>query len=66
MHIADFSIGILGANEWSRGFPIIVGAGLSIKLRKTDQWRLFFSETELRTGGHSTRPVNMAPYGSCP
>jgi pyruvate dehydrogenase E1 component alpha subunit len=38
MHIADFSLGILGANGVvGGGFPIIVGAGLSIKLRKTDQ-----------------------------
>ena len=34
MHIADFSIGILGANGVvAGGFPIAVGAGLSIKLR---------------------------------
>ena len=38
MHIADFSIGFLGANGVvAGGLPIITGAGLSIKLRKTDQ-----------------------------
>jgi acetoin:2,6-dichlorophenolindophenol oxidoreductase subunit alpha len=43
MHIADFSLGILGANGVvGGGFPIIVGAGLSIKLRKTDQVALVF------------------------
>ena len=43
MHIADFSIGILGANGVvAGGFPIIVGAGLSIKLRKTDQVAVVF------------------------
>src|SRR4030043_186003 len=43
MHIADFSIGILGANGVvAGGFHIAVGAGLSIKLRKTDQVALVF------------------------
>src|SRR4030066_852541 len=38
MHIADFSLGILGANGVvGGGSPIIIGAGLSIKLRRTDQ-----------------------------
>jgi pyruvate dehydrogenase E1 component alpha subunit len=38
MHIADFSLGILGATAVvGAGFPIAVGAGLSIKLRKTSQ-----------------------------
>jgi TPP-dependent pyruvate/acetoin dehydrogenase alpha subunit len=37
MHIADFSIGVLGANGVvGGGFPIAAGVGLSIKLRKTD------------------------------
>jgi len=36
MHIADFSIGNLGANGVvAGGLPIITGAGLSIKLRNT-------------------------------
>lgn len=38
MHIADFSVGMLGATAVvGAGLPIAVGAGLSIKLRKTDQ-----------------------------
>lgn len=38
MHIADFSIGMLGATAVvGAGIPIAVGAGLSIKLRKTRQ-----------------------------
>ena len=43
MHIADFSLGILGANGVvGGGFPIIVGAGLSVKLRHTDQVAVCF------------------------
>jgi pyruvate dehydrogenase E1 component alpha subunit len=38
MHIADFSVGMLGATGVvGAGLPIAVGAGLSIKLRRTDQ-----------------------------
>jgi pyruvate dehydrogenase E1 component alpha subunit len=38
MHIADFSIGMLGATAVvGAGLPIAVGAGLSARLRKTDQ-----------------------------
>ncbi len=43
MHIADFSIGFLGANGVvAGGLPIITGAGLSIKMRKTDQVAICF------------------------
>ena len=38
MHIADFKIGMLGATAVvGAGLPIAVGAGLSARLRKTDQ-----------------------------
>jgi len=38
MHIADLSIGVLGANgEVAGGLPIASGAGMAIKLKKTDQ-----------------------------
>lgn len=38
MHIADFSIGMLGATAVvGAGIPIATGAGLSIRLRGTDQ-----------------------------
>ena len=38
MHIADLSIGVLGANgEVAGGLPIAAGAGMAIKLKKTDQ-----------------------------
>jgi pyruvate dehydrogenase E1 component alpha subunit len=38
MHIADFNIGMLGATAVvGAGIPIAIGAGLSVKLGKTDQ-----------------------------
>jgi pyruvate dehydrogenase E1 component alpha subunit len=57
MHIADFSIGILGANGVvAAGLPIISGAGLSIKLRKTYQVAVcFFGD-----GGANRGPVHEA------
>jgi TPP-dependent pyruvate/acetoin dehydrogenase alpha subunit len=37
MHIADVSIGVLGANgEVAGGLPIAVGAGMAIKMQKKD------------------------------
>ena len=67
MHIADFSLGILGANGVvGGGFPIMVGAGLSIKLRKTDQVGVVFLEMAQLTGGHSMRLLIWHLYGSFP
>ncbi len=38
MHIADLSIGVLGANgEVAGGLPIAAGAGMAIKLKKSDR-----------------------------
>lgn len=38
MHVADFSIGVLGANgEAPGGVPIATGAGMAIKFKKSDQ-----------------------------
>jgi pyruvate dehydrogenase E1 component alpha subunit len=43
MHIADMSVGILGANGIvGGGFGIATGAALSVKLRKTDQVAVCF------------------------
>ena len=43
MHVADFSLGVLGANGIvGGGPPIMTGAGLSIKMRKTDQVAVVF------------------------
>jgi pyruvate dehydrogenase E1 component alpha subunit len=57
MHIADFSLGFLGANGVvAGGLPIITGAALSIKLRKTDQVAVcFFGD-----GGTNRGPVHEA------
>jgi len=52
MHIADFSIGVLGANGVvGGGLPIAVGAGLGIKIKKTDQVAVaFFGDGASNTG----------------
>ncbi len=61
MHIADFSLGILGANGVvGGGFPIIVGAGLSIKLRKTDQVAVVFFGDGAANRGTFHEACNMA------
>lgn len=67
MHIADFSIGILGANGVvAGGFPIIVGAGLSIKLRKTDQVAVVFFGDGAANRGPFHEAVNMAAIWKLP
>jgi len=67
MHIADFSIGILGANGVvGGGFPIIIGAGLSIKLRKTDQVGLVFFGDGAANRGTFHEAVNMAAIWKLP
>jgi TPP-dependent pyruvate/acetoin dehydrogenase alpha subunit len=61
MHIADFSIGILGANGVvAGGFPIIIGAGLSAKLRKTDQVGVVFFGDGAANRGPFHEALNMA------
>ncbi|PIY32196.1 MAG: pyruvate dehydrogenase (acetyl-transferring) E1 component subunit alpha, partial [Candidatus Infernicultor aquiphilus] len=52
MHIADFSIGVLGANGVvGGGLPIAVGAGLGIKMKKADQVVVaFFGDGASNTG----------------
>ena len=52
LHIADFELGVLGANGIvSGGIPIAVGAGYSIQLRKTDQVAVaFFGEGAMNQG----------------
>jgi acetoin:2,6-dichlorophenolindophenol oxidoreductase subunit alpha len=67
MHIADFSIGILGANGVvGGGFPIIVGAGLSIKLRKTDQVGVVFFGDGASNRGTFHEAANMAAIWKLP
>lgn len=52
MHIADFSIGVLGANGVvGGGLPIAVGAGLGIKMKKGQQVVVsFFGDGASNTG----------------
>ena len=67
MHIADFSIGILGANGVvAGGLPIITGAGLSIKLRKTDQVAVCFFGDGATNRGPVHEAMNMASIWKLP
>jgi pyruvate dehydrogenase E1 component alpha subunit len=67
MHIADFSLGILGANGVvAGGFPIAVGAGLSIKLRKTDQVVVCFFGDGASNRGPFHEALNMAAIWKLP
>ena len=67
MHIADFSIGILGANGVvAGGFPIAVGAGLSIKLRRTDQVVACFFGDGASNRGTFHEALNMAAIWKLP
>lgn len=61
MHIADFSIGMLGATAVvGAGLPIAVGAGLSAKLRKTDQVVVCFFGEGASNQGTFHESLNMA------
>jgi acetoin:2,6-dichlorophenolindophenol oxidoreductase subunit alpha len=67
MHIADFSLGILGANGVvGGGFPIMIGAGLSIKLRKTDQVGMVFFGDGASNRGTFHEAANMAAVFKLP
>ncbi len=67
MHIADFSLGVLGANGVvGGGFPIIVGAGLSIKLRQTDQVAVVFFGDGAANRGTFHEACNMAAIWNLP
>lgn len=67
MHIADFSRGILGANGVvGGGFPIMVGAGLSIKMRKTDQVGMVFFGDGASNRGTFHEACNMAAVFNLP
>jgi pyruvate dehydrogenase E1 component alpha subunit len=67
MHIADFSIGILGANGVvAGGLPLICGAGLSIKLRKTDQVAVVFFGDGASNRGPVHEAMNLAAIWKLP
>ena len=67
MHIADFSRGILGANGVvGGGFPIMVGAGLSIKMRRSDQVGMVFFGDGASNRGTFHEACNMAAVFKLP
>jgi pyruvate dehydrogenase E1 component alpha subunit len=67
MHIADFSVGILGASGVvGAGFPIATGAGLSIKLRGTDQAVVCFFGDGASNQGTFHEAINLAAIWTLP
>jgi pyruvate dehydrogenase E1 component alpha subunit len=67
MHMADFSRGILGANGVvGGGFPIIVGAGFSIKLRNSQQVGMVFFGDGASNRGTFHEACNMAAVFKLP
>jgi len=67
MHIADFSIGMLGATAVvGAGIPIATGAGLSIKLRGTDQVAVCFFGDGASNQGTFHEAINLAAVWRLP
>jgi pyruvate dehydrogenase E1 component alpha subunit len=67
MHIADFNVGMLGATAVvGAGLPMAVGAGLSAKLRKTDQVTICFFGEGASNQGTFHESLNLASAWSLP
>ena len=67
MHIADFDLGILGANGVvAGGLPIVAGAGFSIKLRRTDQVAVCFFGDGAANRGPVHEVMNLAAVWKLP
>jgi pyruvate dehydrogenase E1 component alpha subunit len=67
MHIADFNVGMLGATAVvGAGLPIAVGAGLSIKLRGTDNVVACFFGDGASNQGTFHEAINMAAVWKLP
>jgi len=67
MHIADFSVGMLGATAVvGAGIPIATGAGLSIKLRETDQVVACFFGDGASNQGTFHEGINMSAIWKLP
>jgi len=67
MHLADFSVGILGASAIvGANMPLAVGAGLSIKLRKTDQVSVAFFGDGASNQGTFHESINLAAIWDLP
>ena len=67
MHIADFSVGMLGATAVvGAGLPIAVGAGLTAKLKKTDQVVACFFGEGASNQGTFHESLNLASTWDLP
>jgi pyruvate dehydrogenase E1 component alpha subunit len=67
MHIADVDLGILGANGIAGGgIPIAVGAGLSAKIRRTDQVTACFFGDGSSNNGTFHEGLNFASVHRLP
>lgn len=67
LHIADFSVGVLGANGIvGAGIPIATGAAYSIKLKGTKQVAVAFFGDGATTQGAFHEGVNMAAAWDLP
>ena len=67
MHIADFDLGILGSNGIAGGgIPIAVGAGLSSKMRGTDQVTVCFFGDGASNNGTFHEGLNFASVHRLP
>lgn len=67
MHIADVSIGVLGANgEVAGGLPIAVGAGMAIKMQKKDSVVISFFGDGASNRGAFHEALNWASIFKLP
>jgi len=67
MHIADVSLGILGANGIvGGGIPIATGAALSVKMRQTDQVAVSFFGDGASNQGVFHEALNLASIWELP
>jgi pyruvate dehydrogenase E1 component alpha subunit len=67
MHIADFSVGMLGATAVvGAGLPIAVGAGLTARLKKTDQVTACFFGEGASNQGTFHESLNLASAWDLP
>jgi len=67
MHVADFEMGMLGANGMvAAGLPLATGAGLSIRLRETDQVAACFFGDGAVDQGTFHESLNLASLWKLP
>jgi len=67
MHLADFSVGMLGASAVvGANMPLAVGAGLSIKMRKTNQVVVTFFGDGASNQGTFHESLNLAAIWDLP